>query len=256
MALLQNRSFIVPYVIIDLVFEEDVHKVFAIHANDIIRVRYNLNGLATEIQGKVTTINHASTAYSYRVNNNTYSAHGVANKDTIYTTNKQGPYIVVDASNVYENKSVNIYLNDILDCDMVYPWKEEYAIRTVHRNIEEKITPIHALRELDGKLQFSSNYGEGWKDVVVVLKDDNIDGVLPIKNGGTGVDKVDDKPIEDSKNFITSGNIYNANKLLEEKLTGTEDIKTTINKLKKEIEELKAIVNKDNSNTHTNEDNG
>lgn len=168
MALLQNKSMVIPSVAIDLTFEDHVRKVFTVHVKDIIRVKYNLNGLATEIQGKVISIFAGSTQYEYH-------ADGTACYHTIYQTNKNGPYMVIDGSGTYNGKTANVYLCDLLDCDMIYAWKDNCAVLTVPANSEEKIGSVNALRTLDGVLQYTPNYGETWLNVVVSSEENNIE---------------------------------------------------------------------------------
>ena len=160
MALLQNKSMVIPSVVIDLTFEDHVRKVFTVHVKDIIRVVYNLNGLRTEIQGRVVSIHAASTNYSYH-------ADGTACYHTGYQTNKNGPYMVIDGSGTYDGKTANVYLCDLLDCDMIYAWKENFCVLTVPADSAEKIGSVNALRTVDGVLQYTPDFGETWLDVVV-----------------------------------------------------------------------------------------
>ena len=160
MALLQNKSMVIPSVVIDLTFEDHVRRVFPVHVKDVIRVKYNLNGLATEIQGRVVSIFAASTNYSYH-------ADGTACYHTTYQTNKNGPYMVIDGSGTYAGKTANVYLCDLLDCDMIYPWKENFTVMTVPVDSEEKIGSVNALRTVDGVLQYTPDFGETWLDVQI-----------------------------------------------------------------------------------------
>lgn len=159
MALLQNKSHIVPSAVIDLTFEDDVHKVFTIHVKDIVRIKYNKNGLATTVEGKVTTISAGTTSY-------TYTADGIATYHTMCQTNKNGPYLVIDASTSYGSNTVTIYLYDILDADMIYAWKENFTVLTVPTDTEHGITAVHGLRLLNGVLQYTIDNGITWEDVV------------------------------------------------------------------------------------------
>lgn len=165
MALLQNKSVVVPSIIIDLTFEDHVRKVFPVHVKDIIRVRYNLNGLATEIQGKVVSIFAASTNYSYH-------ADGTACYHTTYQTNKNGPYMVIDGSGAFDGKIANVYLCDLLDCDMIFAWKDNYVVLTVPVDSERQIGSVNALRTVNGILQYTPDNGETWLNVKIDTTDD------------------------------------------------------------------------------------
>ena len=164
MALLQNKSMVVPSVVIDLTFEDHVRKVFTVHVKDIIRVVYNLNGLRTEIQGRVVSIFACSTNYDYH-------ADGTACYHTGYQTNKNGPYMVIDGSGTYAGKTANVYLCDLLDCDMIYAWKENFVVLTVPVEADAKIGSVNALRTVDGVLQYTPDFGETWLDVKIAPVD-------------------------------------------------------------------------------------
>lgn len=155
MALLSNQSYIVPTVMIDLTFEDNVRKVFPVACKDVIRVVYNNKGLATTVQGRVVSINAASTSY-------TYHASGVCSKDTTFDTNKNGPYIVVDGSDTYEGKTYTIYLGTIIDCDMIYKWSDNYVVTTPPTDNIHDIKSVNMMRIKNGKLEISTNFGETW----------------------------------------------------------------------------------------------
>ena len=166
MALLSNHSYIIPTVMIDLIFEDNVRKCFPVACKDIIRVTYNLNGIATTIQGRVVSINAATTNYSYKAN-------GVCNCDTTYATNKNGPYIVIDGSDTYEGKTATVYLGTILDCDMIYKWSDNYVVTTPPKDTESKIESVQMIRINDGKLEVTTDFGATWftPDVTEVSSD-------------------------------------------------------------------------------------
>ena len=155
MALLSNHSYIVPTVMIDLLFENHVRKMFPVACKDIIRVTYNQNGIATTIQGRVTSINAATVSYSYK-------ASGICNVDTTYATNKNGPYIVIDGSDTYEGKTATVYLGTILDCDMIYKWSDNYIVTTPPKATEEKIESVQMIRIREGKLEVTTDFGTTW----------------------------------------------------------------------------------------------
>lgn len=184
MALLENKSIIVPTVLIDLRFENGIRKVFPVELKDIVRVSFNKQGLATTIQGKVTSINAATTAY-------TYYADGVATYDTTYATNKDGPYMVIDGSGTYSGHTETVYLGTIIDCDMISKWSDNSVVTSPETDETNKIESIHQIRLRNGKLEVSTDWGDTWKEVQlspdnIDLNSDKVTGVLPIRNGGTG----------------------------------------------------------------------
>ena len=132
------------------------------------RVKYNLNGLAKEIQGKVISIFAASTNYDYH-------ADGTACYHTTYKTNKNGPYMVIDGSGTFDGKTASVYLCDLLDCDMIFAWKENFNIYTVPKDPERLVGSVNALRTLDGVLQYTPDNGETWINVKVATTTDGED---------------------------------------------------------------------------------
>ena len=170
MALLSNNSHIVPTVMIDLSFDSGIKKNFAVEVRDVINVTYNNNGLATTIQGKVISINAASTAYSY-------TAHGVANVDTTYCTNKNGPYLVIDGSDTYAGKTATVYLGTILDCDMISKWSDNYVVTTPPADTSADINSIDMIRLHEGNVEYTINNGESW-NLIVGVTSDNLESAL------------------------------------------------------------------------------
>lgn len=168
MALLSNQSYIVPTVRIDLRFEDNVRKVFTVECQDIIRVTYNKNGLATTIQGRVVSINAGTTSYTYRAN-------GVCNCDTTYATNKNGPYITIDGSDTYAGKTATVYIGTIIDCDMIYKWSNNFVVSTPPSDKDDKIESIQMIRLRNGVLEVSSDFGETWVVPSVVVPEDTSD---------------------------------------------------------------------------------
>ena len=222
MALLENKSVIVPTVLIDLKFEDGIRKVFPVELRDIIRVSFNKSGLATTIQGKVTSINAATTAY-------TYHADGVCTRDTTYATNKNGPYMVIDGSGTYSGHTETVYLGTIIDCDMISKWSDNAVVTSPESDASNKIESIDQIRLRNGKFEVSTDFGETWKEVEVSVKvnlndDNSIEGVLPVRHGGTGraeldefcedigaqrkLDPFDTIPTENSTALAESGGIY------------------------------------------------
>lgn len=169
MALLSNNSHIVPTVMIDLSFDSGIKKNFAVEVRDVINVTYNNNGLATTIQGKVISINAASTAYSY-------TAHGVANVDTTYCTNKNGPYLVIDGSDTYAGKTATVYLGTILDCDMISKWSDNYVVTTPPADATSSVDSIDMIRVHESNVEYTINNGESWN--LVGVSSDNLESAI------------------------------------------------------------------------------
>lgn len=219
MALLENKSIIIPTVLIDLRFEDGIRKVFPVEIRDIINVTFNKKGIATSIQGKVTSINAATTNY-------TYYADGICKYDTTYATNKNGPYIVVDGSDTYAGKSETIYIGTIIDCDMISKWSDNFVVTTPQSDKVHNILSINQIRLNDGKLEVSTDFGTTWIQPGVNIQvnlEDQVSGILKPENGGTGRDSLDymledigaqkellydEVPTEGSNNNVSSGGIY------------------------------------------------
>ena len=170
MALLSNNSHIVPSVMIDLTFDGGIKKNFEVKVRDIICVTYNNNGLATTIQGKVISINTAGTPFNY-------AASPVANYDTTYCTNKNGPYFVIDGSDTYAGKTATIYLGTILDCDMISKWSDNYVVTTPPADTSADINSIDMIRLHEGNVEYTINNGESW-NLIVGVTSDNLESAL------------------------------------------------------------------------------
>lgn len=229
MALLENKSIIIPTVFIDLRFEDGIRKAFPVQIKDIINVTFNKKGLATSIQGKVTSINAATTNY-------TYYADGICKYDTTYATNKNGPYIVVDGSDTYAGRSETIYIGTIIDCDMISKWSDNFIVTSPESDKCNKILSIDQIRLKDGKLEVSTDFGATWiqPDInVQVNLEENVSGILKPENGGTGRNSLDymledingqakleydEVPTDGSDNNVTSGGIYT---YIEQKINPT-----------------------------------
>ena len=229
MALLENKSIIIPTVLIDLRFEDGIRKVFPVAIKDIINVTFNKKGIATSIMGKVTSINAATTSY-------TYFADGICRYDTTYATNKNGPYIVVDGSDTYSGRSETIYLGTIIDCDMISKCSDNKVVTTLQSDKDNDIVAINQIRLKNGKLEVSTDFGATWiqpkLDLTVDLES-QVSGILSPDNGGTGRDSLsymledigaqatlqfDDEPTPESNNSVTSGGIY---QYIENKINST-----------------------------------
>lgn len=230
MALLENKSIIIPTVLIDLRFEDGIRKVFPVEIRDIINVTFNKRGIATSIQGKVTAINAATTNY-------TYYADGICKYDTTYATNKNGPYIVVDGSDTYAGRSETIYIGTIIDCDMISKWSDNFVVTSPEADKCNHILSINQIRLNDGKFEVSTDFGATWIqpgiDVSINLATDQVTGILKPENGGTGRDSLDymledingqeklefdAAPTAGSQNSVNSGGIYD---YIESKINST-----------------------------------
>lgn len=157
--LLSNKSYIVPSVMIDLTFDDNIRKVFPVACKDIIRVTFNKNGIATTFQGRVTAISAAATSY-------TYKSDGVCNVNTTFATNKNGPYITLDGSEAYEGKTAIVYLSTILDCDMIYKWSDNYIVTTPPSDSQDDVQSVQMLRIKSGKLEVTTDFGETWFPII------------------------------------------------------------------------------------------
>lgn len=157
--LLSNKSYIIPEVMIDLTFEDNIRKVFPVACKDIIRVTFNKNGIATTFQGRVTAINAAATSYTYKTD-------GVCNVNTTFATNKNGPYMTLDGSDAYDGKTAIVYLNTILDCDMIYKWSDNYVVTTPPSDSQQDVQSVQMLRMKSGKLEATTDYGATWFPIV------------------------------------------------------------------------------------------
>ena len=165
MALLSNKCRIIPSVLIDLTFEEDIKKQFLVRENDIVSVVYNKAGLATRHVGKVTQICSGDNTQVSSIPR-FYGASGVASYDTVLGTKPgSGDYMVVDGSGDFAGNVVVIYLNTILDINMVSQYDENLTIRTVKPCGCTGVNQVTDFRVFKGYLQFSTNYGQTWHTV-------------------------------------------------------------------------------------------
>lgn len=173
MALLSNHCKILPAVLIDLTFEDEIRKQFVVHQNDIVSVLYNKAGLATRHVGKVTQIgsgDYRSVASIPKF----YGASGIASYDTVLSTQPgAGDYMIIDGSGDFAGNVVVVYLNTILDISMVNQYDANLAISSAKANSCCGINQVTTFRVQNGKLQYSPDYGQNWHNVDGTNADDS-----------------------------------------------------------------------------------
>lgn len=162
--LMQNRSYAINKVMINLLFDDNSRKKFEVGVNDIISVAYNDKGLRREITGKVTTVNFSN-----------------------ITPNQL--YMTIDGSGVYEGDTRAIYVDHILDCTMINKFDETTLITS-----EAGDNKVTNLRVVDGEIEYSQNDTVSWtttkKDVSLNVEDnkiklsigkDNLEATFPVQ---------------------------------------------------------------------------
>ena len=165
MALLNNKSMIVPSILIDLTFEDGIYKQMLIHENDVVTISYNKDGLKCTITGRVTQIGNGDYTSVGPVPR-FYGSSGIAHYDTIVSrSSKAGEYIIVDGSGEYSGKIEVVYLNTILDCKMLNKYSDSASIMSPKSDCcgTQQIT---GMRYKNGKAQISLDYGQTWLDLV------------------------------------------------------------------------------------------
>ena len=163
MALLNNRSKIMPSVFIDLVFEDDIYKQMLIHENDIVTVTYNKEGLAHTITGRVTQIGNGEYTRVSSVPR-FYGASGIAHYDTVVSkSSNAGDYMIIDGSGEYAGNVEVVYLHAILNCNILNKYSENASIMSPNSDCCGT-SQITNMRIYNGKLQVSTDYGQSWKD--------------------------------------------------------------------------------------------
>lgn len=200
MALLNNKSYIVPSVLIDLTFEDNIKKIYEVHTGDIVHVVFNKDGIATAIDGKVTAIGTGNANKNIttipRFHTGVYHADGIATCDTVYGTNiASGEYMVIDCSGAMAGNVVTVFLSTILDFGMVMKFDQNAIVQSDGSCGCKGISQIHKIRVKDGVFQYSCDYGATWKSLLsdsLDLDSDNVKGVLPVSKGGTGVSTRED----------------------------------------------------------------
>ena len=165
MALLNNKCRLSPCVFIDLTFEDDIRKQYVVHINDIVSLTYNKAGLATRHVGKVTQIGSGD----YRTVSSVpkfYGSSGVATYDTVIGKTKgAGDYMIIDGSGDFAGNIVVVYLNTILDFDMISQYDASLQVNSAKPNPCCGINQITTFRVYRGKPQFSTDNGQNWYDM-------------------------------------------------------------------------------------------
>lgn len=165
--LLKNLSTSIQKIQVHLILEDDVVRFFDFGAKDIIWVKWNKNGLESEIEGSVVSI---------------------------HTSSDKGLYFIVDGSGTYAGKVETIFVSNLLDATLLQHYDENLLVKTVSGGTNG-ITHIRVNDE--GYMQISTNNGKTWVTPKTYNSDDKIDlatdvtGVLPIINGGTGASTSD-----------------------------------------------------------------
>ena len=163
MALISNKSKLEQTLLVELVFEDNVTKKCRVTVGDIVKIIYNKNGLATTVQGRVSTISTGSSKTVSQIPR-FYSSSGMATYDTTYGKTV-GDYIVVDGAGPFQSQLHIIYVQTILDFTMVSSYEENTGTTSPSTDSENGIYRVNMVRVKDGKFQISTDEGATWQTV-------------------------------------------------------------------------------------------